>query len=182
MTVRPPAIYLPFVVALVVMSSTAVYPAGGDDTRDELVLQIAVRDDPSSYNVLASRDDWTRNALFPVYSSVGLYDPGNWEPIPYILKGIDTDDDGVFDQDEYGVFLKEEGADPLEVTAYYDLNRIYFHDGVQATVEDLLFSYHLEALRPALEPFVSSLSILKDQKGLPGSNYSSTHWLWVHPV
>ena len=96
--------------------------------------------------------------------------------------GIDTDDDGVFDQDEYGVFLKEEGADPLEVTAYYDLNRIYFHDGVQATVEDLLFSYHLEALRPALEPFVSSLSILKDQKGLPGSNYSSTHWLWVHPV
>lgn len=182
MTVRPHAIYLSVAVALVVMGSTAVYPAGGDDTRDELVLQVAVRDDPSSYNVLASRDDVTRNALFPVYSSVGLYDPGNWELIPYILKGIDADDNGVFDQDEYGVFLKEEGANPLEVTAYYDLNWIYFHDGVQATVEDLLFSYHLEALRPALEPFVSSLSILKDQKGLPGSNYSSTHWLWVHPV
>ena len=34
------------------------------------------------------------------------------------------------------------------VTAYYDFNYVYFHDGYQATLEDLLFTYHLDALDP----------------------------------
>ncbi len=172
-----------FSVAILLLAGiSSVDVAEGGRTRSEQTLRVAVRSDTATGNVLASTDMWTRNALFPVYGTVGLFLPETDEPVPYILKGIDANDNGVFESDEYGVFGKETGANPLVVTVFYDFSGVYFHDGVQVTMEDLLFSYHLEALRPSVDSFAASIDVLKDRSNLEESNYSSTRWLWVYPV
>jgi len=141
-------------------------------------LRIAVRDDVKTKNYLASLDVWTSNVLDPVYDTVARLDSRTLQPIPYILKGVDADESGTFDLDEYGVFRKESGTDAREVTAYYDFNGVFFHDGVQATMEDLLFGYHLRAM----DPLYSGTDVLKDMTGLPGSNYSLSRWLGIWPT
>jgi len=136
------------------------------------ILTVATQDEPKTRNILAARDVWTHNVLDPVYDSVTKTDPETDELKPYILKGTDANGDGAFQDSEYGVFTNIL-AQPLEVTAFYDFNYVYFHDGYQATVEDLLFTYHLDAL----DPRTIALDVLKDKNNLPGSNYSQSRWL-----
>ncbi len=166
-------------VQMLLLSFSASVMAGeGNEEKPlaDLILNIGAQDDMKTRNILASNDVWTSNVLDPVYGGVGQEDPVIDQPIPYLLKGIDTDDSGTFDLDEYGVYAKE--TDPLEVTAYYDFNGVYSHDGVQMTMHDLLFSYHLWALNPV----TLSLDVIKDKGGLPGTNYSTSRWLNVWPV
>ncbi|MCK4948550.1 MAG: ABC transporter substrate-binding protein [Thermoplasmata archaeon] len=148
------------------------------ETRQDLVLRIGAQDDMKSRNILAIGDVWSTNVLGPIYEGVGQVDPATEEPIPYNLLGIDADEDGEFDLREYGVYRKKTGTDQLEVTAFYDLNGVYFHDGVQATKDDVLFAYHLNAL----DPLTTSLDVLKDKNNLPGTNYSTSRWLNIWPV
>ncbi|MCJ2556774.1 MAG: ABC transporter substrate-binding protein [Candidatus Thermoplasmatota archaeon] len=155
---------------------------GQSETRQDITLKVAVKADMAMSNILAADDVWTRGALFPVYMTVGVLSPDFSEICPYVLKGVDADDSGVLDPDEYGVFTKEDGLDPRAVTAYYDLNGVHFHDGVQATKEDLLFSYHVESLLRAGDVFGNSLDVLKDESNQDATNYTSDRWLWVYPV
>ncbi|MCJ2556760.1 MAG: ABC transporter substrate-binding protein [Candidatus Thermoplasmatota archaeon] len=156
------------------------YVTGGDGNEEEplqqLMLRVGAQDDMKTRNILGPSDIWTSNLLSPVYGSVGLEDPATQGPLPYLLKGVDADDDGVFDLDEYGTFQKE--VLPFDVTAYYDFNGVLSHDGVQMTMDDLLFSYHLRAL----DPREMSLDVIKDKNNLPGTNYSTSRWLHVWPV
>ena len=145
-------------------------------TRDDLVLRVGVNDDMKTRNYLRILDKWTMATLDPVYDTVAKFEKETEEPLPYIVLGVDADDSGVFDLDEYGTFEKE--SLPREVTAYYDLNDVYFHDGVQVTMDDLLFSYHLWALNPRNH----ELDVLKDKNNMPGTNYSGMRWLNVWPV
>ncbi|MCK4444112.1 MAG: hypothetical protein KAW09_06185, partial [Thermoplasmata archaeon] len=96
---------------------------------------------------------------------------------PYILKGTDISGNGIFEDNEYGRFESIPGK-PLEVTAFYDFNYVYFHDGSQTTMDDLLFTYHLDAL----DPRTIALDVLKDKNNLPGSNFSATRWLHLGEV
>ncbi|MEE9116446.1 MAG: hypothetical protein V3U09_06065, partial [Thermoplasmata archaeon] len=151
----------------------------GDNTRqdEDVILRIGAQDEPKTRNILASGDVWTQNVLGPVYDSVIQLDPETEELMPYILKGTDVDGDGVFDDNEYGVFTSIPGK-PREVTAFYDFNGVMFHDGYQATIEDLLFTYHMFAK----DPRTISLDVLKDKNNLPGSNYTITNWLYLNKL
>lgn len=150
-------------------------------TRQELILRIGVWDDLRTSNYLQYSeypDAWTANVLAPVFGRVGMLNSDTLNPIPYLLRGVDADRSGSFDLDEYGVYANEAGVDPLNVTAYYDFNGVRTHDGVQVTVNDLLFSYHAGALLYGSD----YLDVLKDLNGHYGGNYSTTHWLHVWPV
>jgi ABC-type transport system substrate-binding protein len=152
-------------------------------TADEVMgqgdptLRIGVKDEPQTRNILAANDVWTRNVLDPVYDIVTKKHPQTDELLPYILKGTDRNGDGTFQDTEYGVFGNV-GGDVLSVTAFYDFNGVLFHDGYQATVEDLLVTYHMDAL----DPRDIYLDVLKDKKNLPGTNFSVMHWLHVNEV
>ncbi|MCK4457310.1 MAG: ABC transporter substrate-binding protein [Thermoplasmata archaeon] len=156
------------------------YVTAGNSNEEEplqqLTLRVGAQDDMKTRNILGPSDIWTSNLLSPVYASVGLEDPATQWPLPYLLKGVDADDDGVFDLDEYGVYRKE--FDPFGFTAYYDFNGVLSHDGIQMTMDDLLFSYHLRAI----DPLERSLDVIKDKNNLPGTNYSTSRWLHVWPV
>lgn len=175
MIIRRVAILL----CVVVLLSPYVTAGNGNEEEplQQLTLRVGAQDDMKTRNILDARDIWTSDVLSTVYGSVGLEDPATREPVPYLLKGVDADEDGFFNLDEYGTFRKEVGTD-LEVTAYYDFNGVLSHDGIQMTVDDLLFSYHLRAL----DPLERSLDVIKDKNNLPGTNYSTSRWLNVWPV
>jgi ABC-type transport system substrate-binding protein len=157
--------------------SFAVHNSDEVTAQGDTILNVGCQDEPKTRNLLATIDVWTHNVLDPVFDSVTKLDPETEEVKPYILKGTDANENGVFDDNEYGVFTSFPSK-PLEVTAFYDFNGVLFHDGYQATVNDLLFSYHLDAMNPkAIE-----LDVLKDKNNLPGSNYSATKWLHLNEL
>ncbi|UCD93146.1 MAG: ABC transporter substrate-binding protein [Methanobacteriota archaeon] len=166
-----------FVVFAMVVSTFPAYVVG-DDTRqdEEAILRIGAQDEPKTRNLLASGDVWTQNVLGPVYDSVTQLDPETEELKPYILKGTDLNENGVFDDSEYGQFGPLP-SNSLEVVAFYDFNGFIFHDGYQATVQDVLFSYHMNAN----DPRSISLDVLKDKNNI-GGNYTTSKWLWVNEV
>ncbi len=145
------------------------------------ILIVGGQDKMKSRNPLPAKamDVWTKDVLDRVYDTVGKVEVGTEKLLPYIIKGIDADDNGTFDTDEYGVFAKEPGTDPLIIMAYYDFNGVYFHDGVQADVGDLFFSYQLQALNAQMN---TDFRVLMDRAGKAGSNYTQTRWLYVMPT
>ncbi|MEE9223833.1 MAG: ABC transporter substrate-binding protein, partial [Thermoplasmata archaeon] len=164
------------VLAIVLGGFTVVMPdsvlAQGDP-----ILRIGAQGEPLTRNILAANDVWTHNVLNPVYDSVTKIDSETEDVRPYILLGTDANGDGVFQDTEYGKFTSIPGK-PLEVTAFYDFNGVLFHDGYQTTVEDLLFSYHVDAKNPKN----IDLDVLKDRNNLPGSNYSIIRWLHLNEL
>ena len=171
-----------FVMSVLVMGAVPIGALAEEEgTRADLILRVGAQDDTKTRNYFGATDVWTSNVLGPVYEGVGQEDPITELPIPYLLKGIDADGDGTFELEEYGVYRRVQGTPPeevLEVTAYYDFTGVYSHDGIQMTMDDLLFGYHIEALYP----LTISLDVLKDKNNLPGSNYSRSNWLHVWPV
>ncbi len=166
-------------VFMLLTVTIGVHMSGKGETRQEYVLRVGETKHAETTNILRLfPDSRMMGALAPVYDTVGRLTPEGEEPLPYLLRGVDADDSGMFDLDEYGVYEKDNGMDPLEVTAYYDFNGVHSHDGVQMTVDDLLFSHHLEAL----DPQSVHLDVITDKHSLPGSNYSTTRWLNVWPV
>jgi len=147
--------------------------AGDVGTRaDELILTVGGQDEMKTRNLLPAiaNDVWTSDVIFRVYDTVLQSHPTTKELVAYIIKGVDADSDGIFQRDEYGKFLKENvtaaGAPctvangcALQVTAFYDFNGIWFHDGVQADIWDLIFTYHLFGLNAR---FNTDLRVIMD--------------------
>jgi ABC-type transport system substrate-binding protein len=167
--------------ALIVLSGVAIRSSGDQTRGGPIILVVGEPDSMRTRNPLPAiaQDTPTKDVLDLVYDAVGKALPETDALAPYILKGVDVDDDGIFEGDEYGKFEKRDGGDILNVTAYYDFNGVYFHDGVQADSGDLFFSYQLAAMNPRMN---SDLFVLMDKAGRSGGNYSTTRWLFIAPA
>jgi ABC-type transport system substrate-binding protein len=165
-------------VGLFVVSGFPVKAADVGTRADQIILVVGGQDKMKTRNPLPAlaNDVWTSDVLGRVYDSIGQAKPDTDELVPYIVKGVDADQNGVFDADEYGKFAKETSTSALDITAYYDFNGVYFHDGVQATPGDLFFSYQLQAMNPRSN---IDLRVLMDNAGKSGSNYTTTRWLFM---
>ena len=131
----------------------AVPPLGSPDPPDPasaLTLVVGQVNQMSTRNLLPAiaNNVPTSAVLYRVYDTVLLGDPTTEDLLPYIVKGADYDEDGMFEPaTEYGVFAERPGAtNPLEITLFYDFNGVRWHDGVQMTPWDLYFSYHVNAM------------------------------------
>jgi ABC-type transport system substrate-binding protein len=119
----------------------------------------------------------TSAVLFRIYDSVLLSHPVTAEPLPYIVKGTDYDEDGLFDLSEYGMFRESGVTTPLTIVLYYDFNGVRWHDGIQVTPWDLFFSYHVNAMNSR---FSTNLRVLFCS---PGTSYETCNrQLGVAPV
>jgi len=171
------------VTVLMMLGSLVVLqpPAMGDGPMvGPAILKVGGQDKMKTRNPLPAiaNDIWTRDVLDRVYDTLGRVAPETEALLPYIIKGIDANEDGVFQANEYGVFTKNPGTNPLDVIAFYDFNGVYFHDAVQANEGDLYFSYQLQGLNPRMN---LSLRVLMDKAGKSGSNYTVTRWLFMTP-
>ena len=130
----------------------SAFPLHMPDARatDHLVLRVGGQDEMKTRNLLPSiaNDVWTADVLFRVYEGVLLTHPTAGRPMAWIAKGVDFDEDGIFEPaTEYDAWEERATATtPLQITVYYDFNGVRWHDGTQMTLWDLFFSYHVNAM------------------------------------
>ena len=152
---RPRYSALLFVLSTVV--ATAYTSVPNASAEDDLVLRVGVVEEMKTRNLLlppwTAYDMSTEDVLLRVYDTpVKVDEDGVLRP--YLAKGVDFDEDGLFERSEYGTFAERPGAaTPLEVVVYYDFNGVRWHDGTQMTVWDLVFAYHLNAMIETLSRF-----------------------------
>lgn len=183
------------VTFLMVASSFSVI-CTADNTRqgEELILNVAMQDDLKTLNPLGAGDVWTWNVVGYLYDGPINADPETEQLIPYIAVGsanlsssVLTDADVDWSDCTVGTFgfsPRNQWADQTsnaigETIIFYDFENVKWHDGVQLTARDILFSYHVQAQMP---DWTSSVNCLKDNGGRAGSNFPNDHELFIEPV
>lgn len=180
-------VWLVAMVVLAVVGSAFLLPSGGILTQPagaqetSFIMNVGVQDEMKSRNVIRNNyftgDVWTADAINPTQDGTVQTHPDTQELLPYVMAGTDVNGDGNLGTGEVGQFAPITG-EPDNWVAFYDINGLKFHDGTQVTVEDVVFSYFLEGLSPA----IGSARFSKDLAGDEGSNYTETHWLWIQPA
>ena len=163
-------------------AGTVIYTVGGQD-------QMKTR----NWLPAIANDVWTSDVLGRVYDTVGQTHPVTDELVPYIVKGVDVNGDTNFARTEKSAFLKgvcqpapcDSATDTAwrrTVWAYYDFNGVYFHDGVQATIGDVMFNYVMQSLNPR---FNTDMRILWDDPNaaaFPASRHINIFVAWCGPT
>ncbi|MFH0815804.1 MAG: ABC transporter substrate-binding protein [Methanobacteriota archaeon] len=146
------------------------------DTREEVVLRIAMQDDVKSLNPLVAGDVWTWNVLGYLYDTPLNVDLINSEKfIPYIAtNSMNYTADSLFHFDNKTDW--KPAAKAGQITVYYNFTNVKFHDDHNMDINDILFGFGIQALNP---DWASSVKCLMDKGGEAGSNYSDTHWLGI---
>jgi ABC-type transport system substrate-binding protein len=168
-----------------------------DATRADtpLIFTVGGQDQMKTRNYLPAiaNDVWTSDVLGRVYDTVGQTDPVTDVPVPYIIKGVDANNDTDFQRSEKGVFIKSvcqpAPCSPAQdqvwrrtVIAYYDFNGVFYHDGVQATIGDVFFNYVMQSLNPR---FNTDMRVLWDDPNaptLPASRHLNVYLQWCGPT
>ncbi len=162
-------------VALLIVSAIPVSLAGtasAPGTRQaDLILKVGGQDEMKTRNLLpsAANDVWTSDVHYRAYHSVLLGNPDLDKPMAYIAKGVDYNENGIFEPaTEYDVWAEQAGATSnLSITVYYDFNGVFWHDGKQMTVWDLFFSYHVSAMNARFNTDLRVLMMERDAQGNP---------------
>src|SRR3990170_1125718 len=83
--------------------------AGPVGTRADLILVVGGQDDMKTRNPLPAiaNDVWTSDVHGRIYDGVLQSHPVTRDLVPYIVKGVDADGDGIFQRDEYGRFNRD---------------------------------------------------------------------------
>lgn len=185
--------YKPVVaIAILFLLSSGVVPimrseaSNPDAPLGSNLLRVAVRDEPMGLNPLAVNNVWGDYIFTATYDRVVKTDWKTEKPQPWIAVG-------------WGFDAKQPvGCDFCNITVEYKLgdweNRwagpVYFHDGVKASIDDVLFSYGLSVYSPNLfrdiTPMNSPIPLLNpgDQNRLmTASGISSLIWRqpWSDP-
>ncbi len=147
------ASFIVCLVALLVLSGIpglgAAYEPRPQTRAGELTLVVGGQDEMKTRNLLpaTANDVWTSDVHYRAYHSVLLSHPTLDQPMAYIAKGVDFDEDGMFEVAEYDRWGEQSPAGTrLEITVYYDFNGVTWHDGTQMTPWDLLFSNHVSSM------------------------------------
>jgi len=188
------------IVGILTFSGLNISMEKAESAEPAIILKAAVQDEMKTKNILGSNDVWTSHVLWQSFEGVLQADPNTLNPVPYILVGFEQGhntqidaEDRVLPPDGVG-FLPmpehdyihpellppqtEADAGKHEIVAYYDLNGVLFHDGEQATIDDIIFSYYLLALHPN---WYTGIAPLMDAGGL-GGNFSTDRWLGIWDV
>ena len=171
---------------VLVVSGLAGIVHGQDD---DIILRVAMQDDMRTTNPLTAGDVWTWNVLDFIFDRAVIDNPYTNEPMLYIAVGTAatstslvlgqigwTDCDiGDFDYSPESTWAGNES----EAIVFYDFENVYWHDGEQMDIRDILFSFHVGAQVPE---WSSSVNCLKDNGGRAPSNFSTDSFLHIYPA
>lgn len=160
----------------------------GQTSDEGLILRVAMQDDIKTLNPLGAGDVWTHNVLDWIYEGPTITDYETGELLPYIAVGSANLSNDLTTTDWSDCTIGNFGYSPQstwnnttkpEAIIFYDFENVTWHDGVQMTIRDVLFSYHVAAQMP---DWTSSSNCLKENGGRPGSNFPANHVLFIEPV
>src|SRR2546427_117454 len=107
------------VVVLILSGIPGLGSAGtapGPGTRaGDLILKVGGQDEMKTRNLLPSsaNDVWTSDVIYRVYDSVLQGDPVIDQPLAYVAKGVDVNQDSTFNIGEYNQWRKDVSTDAL---------------------------------------------------------------------
>ncbi len=176
-----------------VISGTDAGTNTGTRQQDQdYILRVAMQDDIKTLNPLVTSDSWTWNVIEYIYDKPVKSDPITGELIPYIAVGSASgtgkglNDVWGWEDLNTGVFGNTPVADwepgmtgVSEATIFYDFTNVTWHDGMQMSIRDIQFAYHVQALSPTGS---SDVNCLMDLGGEFGTNYSNTNYLHIQKV
>ncbi len=176
-----------FAIILVVAVVFSGLSGLGQAQDDELILRVAMQDDIKTTNPLTAGDVWTWNVVGYLYDGPINVNPETEELIPYIAVGtaasstsLDIVDWSDCDIGEFGFSDQTTWNSNIgEAIVFYDFEDVYWHDGVQMDIRDVMFSMHVTGQVPE---WSSSGNCLKDNGGNASSNYSVSSWLNIYKV
>src|SRR2546426_2773882 len=162
-------------------------------TRAQVIYTVGGQDQMKTRNWLPSiaNEVWTSDVLGRVYDSVGQTDPVTDELKPYIIKGVDVNGNENFERGEKGIFLKGPCiplpcADAISwrrtIVAYYDFSGVYYQDGVQADIGDVMFNYVMQSLNPRFNTDMRNIWDDPNAATFPASRHLNIDWLWCGPT
>ncbi len=167
-------------LAICIMMISPPLFASGQDAGGELVLRVAMQDDMKGLNPLIVSDVWSWNVLSYIFDGPINIDPDTDEIIPYIAIGsanlsgkAESWADCAIGNFGYSPESTWHNQSKQEAIIFYDFTNVKWHDGIQMTVRDIMFSMHVAAQVPE---WSSSMDPLK------AWNFSSTGWLEVCKV
>lgn len=176
-------LWLVAMVMLAVVGSAFLVPSGRLITQPAaaqetpFIMNVGVQDEMKTRNVLRNNyftgDVWTADVINPTQDGTVQTHPDTQDLLPYVMVGTDVNGDGSLTASEVGKFQSITGQ-PDNWVAFYDITGLKFHDGTPVTVEDVIFSYFIEGLSPA----ISSARFVKD----PAGNYTEDHWMFTQPA
>ncbi len=176
---------LVFAAALLMLAGTLA-PGLASSQDSELILRVAMQDDMKGTNPLIVGDVWSWNVLSYIFDDPINTDPDTDEIVPYIAVGsanvsgkADSWADCAIGNFGYSPKNVWQNQTKQEAILFYDFTNITWHDGVQMTVRDIMFSMHLAAQIP---DWSGSMNPLKANGGAIGSNFSAIGWLHVYKV
>jgi len=159
----------------------------GQDGEEELILRVAMQDDIKTLNPLNAGDVWSWNVVGYLYDNP-INKNAELETFrPYIAVGtvstyrilpLDWADCTIGDFN-YTPKVYWEDENKPEAIVFYDFSDVYWHDGEQMSIRDVLFSYHVTAQTPNWK---KNVACLKDKCGRLGSNYPNDHNLSIDLV
>jgi len=182
------------VFAMLMLFSSFAAASNGTRQDDDLILRVAMQDDIKTTNPLTAGDVWTWNVIGYLYDGPINVNPETEALIPYIAVGTaatstsidsgevswDDCDVGEFefsDKSTWGTSIPDSTIG--ETIVFYDFEDVFWHDGEQMDIRDVMFSLHVTAQVPE---WSSSMNCLKENAGKTGSNYSTTSWLNIFKV
>jgi len=185
---------------ILIIPSSFIFAERIESGGAEIILKVAVQDEMKTKNILGVNDVWTSHVLWRCFESVLQSDPETLNPVPHILVGFEQGHNTLIDAEDRILPPESAGFLPMpeldyihpellppkteadpgkhEIVAYYDFRGVKFHDGEQATINDVIFSYYFLALHPN---WYSGIAPLMDAGGL-GGNFSTDRWLGIWDV
>jgi ABC-type transport system substrate-binding protein len=130
------------------------------------LLRIASQDDAKGLNPYAVNDVWSSNIIYNIWDGLVSRDWKTQKNQPWIAVGWGVDKDQPANCDTCNITVEYKLGD-WENKWGGDPGIVYFHDGVKATLEDVLFSYGMTLYNPRWISSVDSIIWDKDWTNPP---------------
>ena len=154
--------------------------------EDELItLRCAIKPIMTTNPLNADQNDW--RVLNLIYEGATKNSPTTGERLPYIAVGSASNVNNTYyvswTDCVVGNFTycpKETWEDPAkpEIIMFYDFDGVYWHDGAQMSIRDIMFTFHVNAD----EQFSWLGHPLADLAGRSAGNYTDDHWLFIQKI
>jgi hypothetical protein len=173
----------PILILVVLLSGMQLAHAQTGDAQ--ITMRCAIKSFSSTNPLNADEDSW--KVLNLIYEGATRNNPATGERVPYIAVGSANRSQNTYIVSwsdcmvgNFGYSPKQTWEDPLkpEIIIFYDFEDVYWQDGVQMSVRDIMFSFHAQA--GSQVPWLGNP--LTDKAGQSNGNYSDSHWLFIQKI
>ena len=173
------------IILIFLMLSSGIHVSNVSAEDETITLRCAIKPIMTTNPLNADQDDW--KVLNMIYEGATKDSPTTGERLPYIAVGSASEAENTYyvswSDCVVGNFTycpEDTWEDPAkpEIIMFYDFEGVYWHDGAQMSVRDIMFTFHVNAD----EQFPWLGHPLADLAGRPGSNYTDDHWLFIQKI